>query len=618
MGTTRWLVLAAVLLQVLFDSDLPVNRLVRAWFERPPPSSPKPAYQCTAGSLAADLTVVVAVRDSCSQLPGHLQNLRSTVPEGVHLVVAFPNVTSCASVPRLDSALDWWDEVTVVPLPLRAPSSSGWVEAAQYVRTPYALLLHNDGYVRCAVAAAAPTCCSLPLRLTSPPRYAVDDHFACELVEALKARPTVDIATPLLLERTADRALAPRTAPVDLRYVPVRRSYSAARMLGFGPSDDAADGARPPADSLEDHGFVVGAEKITALVDPAARDLASADLVLTARARGWHAARVPTARLEVKLAEFSWRDLPYFLFGRSEATCHAARHHLGAKWDARFLSRGACTHAKYAALEAHPLEASELGALAWRDQAAVAFSFLQLAGFNRYTLGRGEGRLEHEGDFVEVLQGLDRGWMAGPRGHVRAARAQARPARSDGESYAATAAADVAPAGPRRPRWWLSHVEAVDYLPLAVAELSIQGPCSAVVRNDELRSVCGLVVQHESPASRCSCWVNLPTFKANSLAARTAARVLPSRAALYVEILFGSALAAEAHVKILTEQAAALNGGVSLHLHTCEADVIDCGVSIDNFFEDGATIAQFNGRPPSASEFSAALHNVFLRRATSI
>jgi len=46
----------------------------------------------------------------------------------------------------------------VLPLPLSVSPMTGWVDAADFVATKYALLLHNDG-------------------------YALDPFFTCELVK---------------------------------------------------------------------------------------------------------------------------------------------------------------------------------------------------------------------------------------------------------------------------------------------------------------------------------------------------------------------------------------------------------------------------------------------------
>ena len=52
------------------------------------------------------------------------------------------------------------------------------------------------------------------------------------------------------------------------------------------------------------------------------------DMIMTIRSHGWQVLFVPTARLEFRITEFSWRDIPYFMYKRSEATCHGTRDYL--------------------------------------------------------------------------------------------------------------------------------------------------------------------------------------------------------------------------------------------------------------------------------------------------
>ena len=64
-------------------------------------------------------------------------------------------------------------------------------------------------------------------------------------------------------------------------------------------------------------------------MDPhASYTLEYVDMIMNIRAHGWRALFVPTARLEFRITEFSWRDIPYFMYKRSERTCHGTRDYL--------------------------------------------------------------------------------------------------------------------------------------------------------------------------------------------------------------------------------------------------------------------------------------------------
>ena len=54
------------------------------------------------------------------------------------------------------------------------------------------------------------------------------------------------------------------------------------------------------------------------------------------QANGLKVLFVPSARLEFRITEFSWRDIPYFMYKRSEITAHGTRDYLNAKWKVNF------------------------------------------------------------------------------------------------------------------------------------------------------------------------------------------------------------------------------------------------------------------------------------------
>ena len=174
------------------------------------PAAPAPKYPaCSNETMASDMTIVVTVKDSCSQGPGFIEALETFAPPSVHLIYTYPNFKSCKvvdeaavkrrwdkvrsprsprsaacgchashcapvlcigarSAPRSaphhsaslsramsrDCALPL--QVTFLPLPLRSSPMVGWVEAIPHITTRYSLLLHNDGYGACSRFLTAP------------------------------------------------------------------------------------------------------------------------------------------------------------------------------------------------------------------------------------------------------------------------------------------------------------------------------------------------------------------------------------------------------------------------------------------------------------------------------
>jgi hypothetical protein len=163
MLVTSMLVLVFCLLMNQVGLFVPLVIMARNCALSKVPPSVQPKYPaCSEQMLANEMTIIVTVKDTCSQLPGFLTGLERFAPPSVHLIYTYPNFKSCATI-DLTEQLKYWRRATKLPLPLRASPMQGWLDAIPYVKTKYSLLLHNDG-------------------------YALDSFFGCELVQALKAR----------------------------------------------------------------------------------------------------------------------------------------------------------------------------------------------------------------------------------------------------------------------------------------------------------------------------------------------------------------------------------------------------------------------------------------------
>jgi len=598
---------ALVLLQYVLSTflDIPIERIARNMFlpATPAPVMGKYTDKCsgpTAQSLAEDVTVVVTVKDACSQAPGFIKALHTMLPDNVHLIYTYPNFTSCASIEGMQEELETWKHRTLLPLPLRASPMRGWVDAVDHIKTKYSLLLHNDG-------------------------YALDPFFACELVEALKARqsgnmtlPTDEpgvveggdyvVAAPMLYESKADGSLAAHATQSNLRLVrdgsdgsvTVRHDHSVRRALNRG--DDFGEG--PQDEFLEDHGFMIETSKIKDIIDPhASYTLEYIDMIMSIRSNFWRVLFVPTARLEFRITEFSWRDIPYFMYKRSEVTCHGTRDYLTAKWKANFPNTGFWTYIKYTIVEQHVYSSKELESLEWKDSASIAFGFFQMMGFNHYTEGPDKVK-----DYISVLEELDSGWM--PADTVHASRNLQRKKWEEADLKKTKMQINEILGEPKEPS--SIRIEAdmpLEHLPFGAALFEFEGgsaDCEARVPAKML-PVCGLIVSH-SEADKCSCWVNLPTFKSNSLFVRFLDRVaaiikLPSRVTTYIEMFMGSERTAEDHLAPL--EAAVKPTDAAVTLVACEAPDFNCTASFQ--FDEHSRVVQFLGRPPSVREVIQAI-----------
>ena len=555
------------------------------------PGTAKPKYPaCSAADLGRDMTIVVTVKDACSQAPGFIRSLEKFAPANVHLIYTYPNFESCSSI-NLRPVLKRWKKVTMLPLPLRSSPMQGWYDAVPYIKTKYSMLLHNDG-------------------------YALDASFGCELLSALKARQASEpesryhLAAPMLYESKMDGSLAAHATQSNLRLVKdgspygftVHHDHSLRKALNRG--SDFEEGEQ--ADFVEDHGFLIETDKIRTVIDPRASfTLEYLDMIMTIRANGWKVLFVPSARLEFRVTEFSWRDIPYFMYKRSEAIAQGTRDYLKVKWQANFPNTGFWTYIKYTIVEQHVYDSHRMGnvgkgvddaypsigSLAWKDQAALVYGFFQMVGYNRYDLTRPGKRV----DFLDVLKRLDGGW--GGKKSVVASRELARPAITKTRTRFVDTLDEILPYG--KP----SKAEVsfgLEYLPFAIAKISLPS-CERLVPGGA-GDVCGLIVEE---ADACTCWINMPTFKSNSLFMRFAAGFLaaikvPSRVSTFLEMAFSATRSSTEHVRQLRRYE-----GEAFSLYTCEHDEPSCAASFS--YTKASRLKLFRGAPATPAAVRTAL-----------
>ena len=134
-------VLAAVAFQLLLTSlDLPLLKVGRNLFSSSTPDPLPPKYSCD--DLSSKLTVVVTVKDACSQMPGFVKALEPVVGTDTSLILTYPNLTAC-DPSGLQVDLAPWRDVTTVPLPPSSSPMRGWSDSVGLIKTEFALLLRR-------------------------------------------------------------------------------------------------------------------------------------------------------------------------------------------------------------------------------------------------------------------------------------------------------------------------------------------------------------------------------------------------------------------------------------------------------------------------------------------
>eukprot|EP01047_Picozoa_sp_COSAG01_P019946 COSAG01_NODE_1123_length_11617_cov_13.832769_8_plen_1297_part_00 len=579
---TALLVVAAL---AHFVWGVPVLLLARNTLMSADVGVPTPKYSnCSAQLMSSEMTIVVTVKDSCSQGPGFIKALESWAPPSVHLIYTYPKFSSCASI-DMSAAKKYWDKLTLMPLPLRSSPMTGWIEAIPKIKTKYAMLLHNDG-------------------------YAIDTFFGCELLQALKARNnTHAVAAPMLFESKSDGTLGAHATQSNLRLVKdepspgqvtVHHDHSLARALNRGNDLPESD----QDDFLEDHGFLIDTDKIDKVIDPSASyTMEYLDMIFSLKSHNLKVLFVPTARLEFRITEFSWRDIPYFMYKRAESTCHGTRDYMSAKWKANFPNTGFWTFIKYTIIEQHTWEMPV--DMPWKDQSAVVHGFMQMVGFNRYTL---DAKTPKESDFVTVLEKIDDGYSSKVPISVR--RSLDRPVLTPKDIKPTNIfnLTEILPYGAPTKKFpfGLEAQMPLEYMPFAVAEMVLEQsgniPACEMQTAKQLSPVCGMMIQH---ASSCSCWINLPTFKSDSRLARwvydfmAPTLKIPSRVSTYLEMWLGSDTPAGAHIAPLRRFESD-----NFRIFACDGGP-RCTAEFN--FPPASRLVQFVGMPAVVSEVEVAV-----------
>jgi len=134
-------VLTAVAFQLLLTSlDLPLLKVGRNILSKSTPDPLPPKYSCD--DLSSKLTVVVTVKDACSQMPGFVKALEPVVGTDTSLILTYPNLTACDPL-ALKVDLAPWRDVTTVPLPPSSSPMRGWSDSVGLIKTEFALLLRR-------------------------------------------------------------------------------------------------------------------------------------------------------------------------------------------------------------------------------------------------------------------------------------------------------------------------------------------------------------------------------------------------------------------------------------------------------------------------------------------
>jgi hypothetical protein len=96
-------------------------------------------------SFAADTTVLITAKDTCSQTLAVLEALQDHMPAATRVKVSLPDTLGCLDSLPLAAARALFPATTITYRQQFNPFAA-WLADAEDVTTPFTLLMHNDVY----------------------------------------------------------------------------------------------------------------------------------------------------------------------------------------------------------------------------------------------------------------------------------------------------------------------------------------------------------------------------------------------------------------------------------------------------------------------------------------
>jgi hypothetical protein len=356
MGTT---VVLVSLLMVLLSLEYPW-RLFRNYVFNSAPSELGPQYSLI--NVSNVVTLVVSVKDTCSQTPTMLTALAAKVST-LPLIFTHPDFKGCNTVSL--SATKLFARTITITLAHNSSPFTGFLKARPHIMTKYALFLHNDVYI-------------------------MDEYTISELVGALSEHPEAAFAAPHIYESGSNGVIVPHGHHSSLcinneGFVDYSLSFDLLTRRSAHDFKHVVSGY-PQMDFMEDHAFMGRTDTYSNYLDEnASFTLEHIDSILTQRLKGTFPWYVPSARVifNVDSKRIGWQDIPYFSFKRSNTLGSNVVEYLEQKWGVHFPLSGMWDYLRYDMLANKVLIGSELP-MEWEQQRVLYYSWFASIGFTLF------------------------------------------------------------------------------------------------------------------------------------------------------------------------------------------------------------------------------------------
>lgn len=338
-------------------------RLVRNCMMRATVPSATRAFACLDRDLATNVTIVVTVKDTCTQAVDSLLTLASMVPRDMPILYVYPDFYGCN---RFDVDVPLLPNIRRLKLHPTSSPIDGFLAAKPFLTTPFVLLMHNDCYMS-------------------------GKADVCELYRALEANPSHPFAAPQIFERSHNGIVVPHTHHKRLHIREGGGRSSIAYELDLElmtrrtPADFASR-AGPQLDFMEDHSYMARSATFDEYLDGrASHTYEYFDSIMAMRSRNTSAWYTPSSSFvfDVDYRKLGWKDIPYFVYKRSELLGNEVCAYLSAKWRVTFPVTGIWNYVRLDMLHRLSLGVNALPD-SRADQRALFYSWFESVGFNRY------------------------------------------------------------------------------------------------------------------------------------------------------------------------------------------------------------------------------------------
>ena len=333
-------------------------KLFRNLFLSDNPEFIDPIYDsCNDEELIKDVTIVMTVKDTCSQGIEIITYLYSMFPKMINFIYVYPDFIGCNLI-NVSNSL--FPNFKILKINDTDSPVKGFLEAQSYITTPYSLLMHNDA-------------------------YPMDKQMLCELYRALQNNSKYPFSVPQIYEKSNNNIIVPHAHHKNLHIMNnfIKYDVDFDILTNRHPKDFIQS---EQINFMEDHAYMARTNIYHLYLDEyASYTMEYIDNILAMRRNKTVPLYVPSARVlfDVSIEKFTWKDIPYFSYKRSEEIAHTVRNYLSNKWNVNFLNSGMWNYIKYFYFNGNILTYNNIPEN-YDYQMVLIYSWFQSIGFNRY------------------------------------------------------------------------------------------------------------------------------------------------------------------------------------------------------------------------------------------